>query len=72
MRKVGRTILIDDLQISDARPVLCALKAMTVQSFVVVADGKRELRGILADLQQVQQHLAIVDVVDLEDADLEP
>ena len=72
MRKVGRAILIDYLQISDARLVFCALKALPVQSFVVVADGKRELRGILADLQQIQQHLAIVDIVDLEDADLEP
>lgn len=72
MRKISGAIFINDLQASDIRLVLGALKAFAVQPLVIIADCKREVRSILADLQQIQQDLAIVDIVNLEDADFKP
>lgn len=65
-------MLIYNLQFSYARFVSCTLKAFTVQSLIIVADCNREVGSVLADLQQIHQDLAIIDIVDLEDAGLEP
>lgn len=63
-------MLINYLQFSDARLVSCTLKAFAVQPLIIVADSNRKVGSVLTDFQQIHQDLAIVDIVDLEDAGL--